>query len=103
MRFIALFIALILLCSQLAHAQSGQAELTGEVRDQTGAAVANAAVKITELSTNRTFNTTTSNDGIYTATNLKPGRYSITVDAPGFKQTLREQSQFLQVNVCASM
>ena len=84
------FIALILLCSHLAHSQSGQAELTGEVRDQTGAAVANATVKITELSTNRTFNTTTSDAGIYIATNLKPGRYSITVDAPGFKQTLRE-------------
>lgn len=88
MRFVV--IALILLCFPLARAQSGQAELTGEVRDQTGAAVANAAVKITELSTNRTFNTTTSDAGIYTATNLKPGRYSITVDAPGFKQTLRE-------------
>ena len=91
MRSNVLFIALILLCSHLAHAQSGQAELTGEVRDQTGASVANATVKITELSTNRTFNTTTSDDGIYTATNLKPGRYSIAVDAPGFKQTLREQ------------
>ncbi|HJX91600.1 MAG TPA: TonB-dependent receptor [Pyrinomonadaceae bacterium] len=90
MRFNFLFIALILLCFGLAHGQSGQAELTGEVRDQTGAAVANAAVKITELSTNRTFNTTTSDAGIYSATNLKPGRYSITVDAPGFKQTLRE-------------
>src|SRR6185369_8784796 len=91
MRSNVLFIALILLCSHLAHAQSGQAELTGEVRDQTGAGVASADVKITELSTNRTFNTTTSDAGIYTATNLKPGRYSIAVDAPGFKQTLREQ------------
>ena len=90
MRFNGLFIALILLCSHLVHAQSGQAELTGEVRDQSGAAVAKATVKIIELSTNRTFNTTTSDAGIYTATNLKPGRYSITVDAPGFKQTLRE-------------
>ena len=91
MSFNGLFIALILFCSHLAHAQSGQAELTGEVRDQTGAVVANATVKITELSTNRTVNTTTSDAGIYAATNLKPGRYSITVDASGFKQTLREQ------------
>jgi hypothetical protein len=81
MRFKLPFIALILLYSQLAHAQSGQAELTGEVRDQTGAAVANADVKITELSTNRTFNTSTSADGIYTATNLG-WPLPIAVDAP---------------------
>ena len=71
-------------------AQSGQAELTGEVRDPTGATIALASVKVTELATQRIFSTTTTASGVYTITNLKSGLYSIAVRATGFKQLLRE-------------
>jgi hypothetical protein len=74
-----------------ANAQSGHAELTGEVRDQVGAPVAQAAVTVTELATNRVFSVTTSEVGIYTITNLRPGLYAVTIDAHGFKEYFREQ------------
>ena len=35
--------------------------------------VAQASVKVTELATNRTFNVTTNESGMYTITNLRPG------------------------------
>ena len=81
---------IVILCFTTGLAQSGQAELNGQVRDQNGATIASATVRITELATNRIVNTTTNDDGIYNLTNLKPGLYSITVDAQGFKQSLRE-------------
>ena len=79
------------LCLFTANAQSGHAELTGEVRDQVGAPVAQAAVTVTELATNRVFSVTTSEVGIYTITNLRPGLYAVTIDAHGFKEYFREQ------------
>jgi hypothetical protein len=88
----AIAVALFTLLSlHTINGQSGQAELTGEVRDQNGAALAQAKVKLTELATNRVFNSTTTESGIFSITNLKPGFYSITVEAAGFKQYVREQ------------
>jgi hypothetical protein len=72
------------------NAQSAQAELTGQVRDQAGAAVSGASVTITEISTHRTFRNTTTESGDYTLTNLKPGLYSVAIEADGFKRLLRE-------------
>ena len=91
--FQRIFISLSLvgLCLITVNGQSGQAELTGQVNDQNGAIVANANVKVTALATNQTINAITTEEGTYTVTNLKPGLYSIAVDAAGFKQTLREQ------------
>src|SRR5215471_13155915 len=88
---VSIALALIVLCLVTAKAQSGQAELTGQIHDQNGAAIANAQIKVTSLATNQTVNAIATEEGTYTVTNLKPGLYSIAVDATGFKQTLREQ------------
>src|SRR5215471_2164638 len=71
-------------------AQSGQAALTGEIRDQAGAVVSGAKVTVTQLITNQSFTVTTTDAGIYTVTNLRPGIYSVGVEAQGFKSLLRE-------------
>ncbi|HEY6805611.1 MAG TPA: carboxypeptidase-like regulatory domain-containing protein [Pyrinomonadaceae bacterium] len=91
LKAIAIAFLTLLLSFCTINAQSGQAELTGEVHDQTGASVAQANIKVTELATNRAFTTTTSESGFYTVTNLRPGLYSVAVDASGFKQYFREQ------------
>jgi hypothetical protein len=87
-----------LICSfyepiSVAHAQAGQAELTGEVRDQAGGSVAQAQITATEVSTEQSFTSTTGEGGVYTITNLKPGAYTITVEAAGFKRLVREGVQ----------
>lgn len=89
-----------LICSSfysggVAHAQAGQSEVTGEVRDQAGAAVAQARVTAAEVSTGQSFTSTTGDGGVYAITNLKPGAYTIAVEAAGFKRLTREGVQLV--------
>src|SRR5215510_1588989 len=74
-------------------AQAGQAELTGEVRDQTGAVIFNAKVILTEVATNHVHTSTTATSGVYTFINIKPGLYIVIVEAEGFKRFVREAVQ----------
>lgn len=77
--------------SSLAMAgQAGQAELIGEVRDARGAAVERAAVTIRHADTSEVVSATTAADGIFTATNLRPGLYRVSVSAAGFRRYVRE-------------
>ncbi len=78
------------LCFNLAFAQAGQSELTGEVRDIAGAGVKAATVTVTRIDTKDAATVTTGDDGIYTITNLRPGDYTITVSAPNFRRVVRE-------------
>src|SRR5579864_683522 len=60
-------------------------QLTGGVRDSSGAAVVNAQVTATspERGINRV--TKTNSDGEYLIGGLPPGSYNLTISAPGFK------------------
>src|SRR4051812_40891132 len=71
-------------------AQAGSGELTGAVRDPSGALVPAARVSLTQKDTNQTFNSATSSAGIYLFSSLKPGFYALTIDAAGFKHFLRQ-------------
>ena len=73
-----------------AAAQAGQAELTGEVRDSSGAGVAKATVTVTQTETGDVMTTTSGTDGVYTVTNLRPGLYTVTVEMQGFRRFVRE-------------
>ena len=66
------------LLMNVAAAQAGQAELTGEVRDQTGAAITAVRISLTAVETKRVITTTTGESGIYSFTNLTPETYTIT-------------------------
>src|SRR5262249_32054428 len=72
------------------RAQAGKAELTGHVIDQTGALIAQAKVTITDVATSQTMSASATNNGDYTITNLKPGVYTVAVEANGFKRFVRE-------------
>ncbi|MBV9302262.1 MAG: TonB-dependent receptor [Acidobacteriaceae bacterium] len=77
--FFALFAVSCLIWSQ---EETGQ--ITGTVTDPTGAVVGSANVKVVSTSTDATRTTTTSAAGDFAVTNLLPGEYAVTVDAPGF-------------------
>ncbi|HVF88329.1 MAG TPA: TonB-dependent receptor, partial [Pyrinomonadaceae bacterium] len=77
-----------------AFAQESRATLTGRVSDPTGASIPGANVTITNQQTNIDTNVTTGDDGNYTATALQPGRYTVTVEAGGFK---RAQSDLVEL------
>ena len=90
-RPVSIFILVVLSCvTSAVHAQAGKAELTGEVRDQNGAIVAPSRVVVTEVATGQTYSTTVSDSGDYTLTNLKPGTYTVAVEADSFKRFVRD-------------
>lgn len=80
----------------------------GVVTDPQGATVPNATITLTSQETNVPRTATTSDSGAYSIPGLAPGRYTITVEAPGFsKQVLTDvmlvseqpQSQDVQLQV----
>lgn len=76
-------------------AQAVNATLLGTVTDSTGASVANAKVTATAEATATVYESVTNEAGNYTIPNLPPGRYSITVAAPGFKKETHQNIDVL--------
>src|SRR5689334_5265032 len=83
------FIILLLCAAISSYAQAVNATLLGTVTDASGATVANAKVTITDLNTNAAHNGQTNESGNYTFPELPPGKYSVTIEAPGFKRETR--------------
>lgn len=65
-------------------AQEAGGTIVGTVSDPSGAAVASANVTIKNVATGVERNSTTNPDGVYTAPNLIPGTYEVSVFSPGF-------------------
>lgn len=82
----ALLVGGSVLC--FAQASSG---ITGTITDASGAIVPGANVTIVNIGTRQTFTTITSSAGQYSSTGLQPGRYKMTVVAPGFSKTIKDQ------------
>jgi len=72
-----------------ALAQVTGATLSGTITDPSGAALSGAEVSIKNISTKITRIALTDKQGLYTAPNLLPGSYEITVTAPGFTTAAR--------------
>jgi hypothetical protein len=65
-------------------AQTTTGTIVGEVQDDTGAALANASVKLTLVANGTTRDTRTNGAGAFSAPVIPPGIYSIMVTSPGF-------------------
>ena len=85
MRFLVR-LSLFLLLALFAFGQSDNAPINGLVKDSSGAAVANAKITIKNESTGFVREVTTNDSGFYTAPNLAPGYYTVTVENAGFKK-----------------
>src|SRR6266853_1287607 len=75
-------------------------EITGEVRDASGAVVPRAAVAATNTATNASRTTVTNAEGIYSFPALNPGTYQVKVESQGFQPTVRSNVE-LQVQQTA--
>lgn len=73
----------LLLLAGVASAQF-RAGVQGSVTDTQGGAVVGATVTLKNNETNKTQQTTTSDEGFYRFTGLPPGNFSITVEQGGF-------------------
>jgi hypothetical protein len=78
---------LAIFSAMLLHAQDS-ASVTGTVRDQSGATVANAQVTVSAADRGINRETTSNGDGEYSVAALPPGSYDIAVTAQGFKKFL---------------
>ncbi len=72
-------------CLQL-RGQSTFGSIVGTVKDSSGAIVRDATVTITYTDENATQRVVTDANGNYEALNLKPGRYQVAVNHPGFRE-----------------
>lgn len=68
------------------HAQN-TASIVGAVHDTTGALVVGVHITISNVDTGFTRTVTTGSDGLYTATSLPIGRYTLSAAQNGFKKT----------------
>src|SRR2546427_11427747 len=78
-------------------AQTFQAQITGVVRDPSGAVIPNARVVATNIATGVSYFADSNAQGIYRLLALPPARYKISVALAGFK-TFEQGPVTLQVN-----
>ena len=79
-----------LLCLALAlplNGQNSQGIILGHVTDPSGAVVAGATVRITNVATGVTRSAKTSGVGDYVFVNIPPGNYDLSVEAPAFSMS----------------
>jgi hypothetical protein len=86
-RVFAVILAIAILSTGQAYAQVSGATLSGTITDPSGAAIAGAKVSITNTATGVTRDVTADAAGFYSAPNLLPGPYDVTVGASGFSTT----------------
>ena len=67
-------------------AQLTRGAVTGTVRDQAGAVIPDAQVKVINPQTNVSRETMTNNEGFYRIGALEPGIYTVTVEKQGFSK-----------------
>ena len=86
---VCLVLTLTGLVSTPVYAQVAGANLTGTVTDASGSGVPKANVSIKNTATGVVSDITTDSDGFYSAPNLLPGVYEITVSATGFSTVVQ--------------
>src|SRR5580704_9661635 len=77
-------IASIFLMNVPVHAQVSGATLSGTLTDPSGGVIPNAKLSIKNVATGIEREVTSDSSGVYSAPNLLPGTYDVTVTAPGF-------------------
>lgn len=82
---------LAVLSANGAFSQAVNATLLGTITDASGAAITKAQVVIIETNTGIVKTAQANDSGNYTFPDLPPGKYSVTVEHPGFKKEARRE------------
>ncbi|MGH9941224.1 MAG: carboxypeptidase regulatory-like domain-containing protein [Pyrinomonadaceae bacterium] len=90
---------LVLLLALPSAAQKSSGQITGAVVDQSGAALPDATITVTNVGTGLKREVRTSDDGIYSVTDLPIGSYRISAVQSGFKESVVEN---VTVNVATT-
>ncbi|MGI4979568.1 MAG: TonB-dependent receptor domain-containing protein [Janthinobacterium lividum] len=92
-RALSLLLLLLFAGFGACSAQDTTGTILGSVTDPSGASIPNADVTVTNTATNISSVLKTSESGAYTAPNLNPGTYSVTVKVPGFQSAVLNNIQ----------
>jgi hypothetical protein len=99
-RFMCVPLLILTAATGLVRAQESRASLGGVVTDPTQAAIVNARVRITNVTTGVVFETLTNDKGQYRFLFVNPGEYRLTVEQSGFR-TFERSGILLQVGQTA--
>jgi hypothetical protein len=88
--FSAVLTCVFLLLTIVAMGQSTTGTLRGQVLDPQGATIANAKIRVTNQDTGVTTSTESSSAGTWNVPSLIPGKYSVGIEAPGFRGFVRK-------------
>jgi Carboxypeptidase regulatory-like domain len=81
--FCAAIVFVLIVCPPC-RGQTSDATLGGVVEDRSGAVLPNVQIKVTNVETGVTRNTTTNGSGLFYVPGLNPGKYAVHVEHPGF-------------------
>lgn len=96
MRRFTSVIFVFLLGAAASFAQTTSSEVNGSVRDEAGAVIAGATIRLIDNATKSEQNGVASESGTYRFANVRPGTYTIFAEQPGFK---RQEIQSVKVDV----
>src|SRR5438445_415065 len=85
-----------------AAAQSDRGTIAGSVVDSTGAAIKDATVTLRGVDTGAVYQTKSSAEGVYRVSDVRIGRYDVTVEAGGFKNSVQTGVQ-IQINTTTAL
>ncbi len=71
-------------------AQNNSGTIQGTVSDPSGAVLPGAAIVVKNMDTGLSVSTRSTDAGVYSAPNLPPGRYSVSVEAKGMRRFVQE-------------
>ena len=86
-----------LVCGAMVQAQDATGRIIGNVSDQSGAAIPDVSVTVTNDKTQISEDTSTDREGFYQVLSLPIGTYTVTVEKAGFRRQVFNH-QTLQIN-----
>jgi len=88
--FAAVLLLLALVLPALADAQETRGRIVGRVTDASKAVIPGAMVTVTDKARNTSVNLVTNEQGLFQATYLLPGTYTVAIELQGFKKYVQE-------------
>src|SRR5689334_11835748 len=82
----ASMLSIPLLLTALAFGQTDIGSISGFVKDTSGGVIPKARVTVKNEATGQLISKVTNDSGYYIVTNLQPGNYTLSAEAPGFKK-----------------
>jgi len=86
-KFIPLFLSLVLCLAAAALGQERTGTIEGSVKDANGAVIPNATVVVTGNAFNRTV--TSNDEGYFRVQQVPPGNYTVTITAGNFDKVTK--------------